>query len=71
MEKPGIKKDPKLCSGCSCCQLICSFTYTGAFNLEKARIAPEMGERIMFTDDCIEHCSLCANYCSIGAIKRI
>ncbi len=71
MEKMNIKIDPKLCSGCSCCQLICSLTYTGAFNPEKARIVPEMGASVSFTDDCITKCSLCTSYCSTGALERI
>ena len=71
MGKTNIKVDPGACTGCSCCQLICSLTYTDAFNPEKARIVPEMGKSITFTDDCIENCSLCTNYCASGAIERI
>ncbi len=71
MEKKNVEINSKLCSGCSCCQLICSLTYTKAFNPEKARIIPDMGVSISFTDDCIEGCSLCAKYCSTGANQRI
>jgi len=67
MTKTNIKVDPSVCSGCLSCQLICSLQYTGAFNPLKARVVIKSGE-ISFTDNCIEACHLCANYCTYGAL---
>jgi Fe-S-cluster-containing dehydrogenase component len=76
MEKKNILVDAKKCIECLCCQLQCSFAYTGAFNPEKARIVigyitdPGQVREIRFTDECVEGCSLCAKYCPLGALTR-
>ena len=76
MEKTNVNIDTKACTECLCCQLRCSFVYTGAFNLEKARIVIEPiveGERmrkISFTDECVKDCHLCTLYCATGALTR-
>ena len=67
MQKANIKVYPSVCSGCLSCQLICSLRYDGAFNPLKARVIIKSDE-ISFTDDCIETCHLCANYCAYGAL---
>ena len=77
MKKTDIKVNPRLCTECLCCQLICSFTYLGAFNPLKAqiliepRLEPGKETRINFTDDCVRGCSLCAQYCTSGALMRL
>ena len=70
MEKVKIKIEAEKCTQCYCCQLRCSFIYTGAFNPEKARIVIDMPEGIHFTDDCIKGCVACALYCPAGALSR-
>ena len=70
MDKANLKVDPEACCECYCCQLICSLVYTGAFNPLKARIVIRTGE-IRFTDECVETCSLCTNYCAYGALTRL
>jgi Fe-S-cluster-containing dehydrogenase component len=76
MVKTNIKVNAKECAECLCCQLICSFTYTGSFNPEKAKIIvepitdPGKERKISFASDCIEGCSLCTRYCVFGAIVR-
>jgi NAD-dependent dihydropyrimidine dehydrogenase PreA subunit len=76
MEKMNIVINEKECTECLTCQLHCSFAYTGAFNLEKARIAIEPiieGERsrkIRFLDGCVAGCHICSDYCPYGALKR-
>ena len=67
MEKTNIKVNPSACTLCSSCQLICSLTYTGAFNPLKARIVVEPGS-ISFNDDCVANCHLCASYCVYRAL---
>lgn len=62
-----VKINPNLCAECYTCQLICSLTYEGMFNVNKARITIEPG-KISFTNDCIGNCSLCIQYCPFGAI---
>jgi carbon-monoxide dehydrogenase iron sulfur subunit len=71
MKKINIIVEPNKCTLCHCCQLICSFSYTGAFNPEKARIVIDWPNSISFTDDCVEGCSLCARYCPVGAISLV
>ena len=74
MEKANIEVNSAKCAECLCCQLGCSFAFTGAFNLEKARIViqPPLGmewdRKISFTDDCVQGCSLCTTYCTYGAV---
>ncbi len=68
MEKANIRVDPKACFKCYNCQLICSLTHEGAFNPLKARIRVDPGQ-ISFTDRCVRTCSLCARWCSYGALR--
>lgn len=70
MEKDNIEVRSEKCTECICCQLICSLTYTGAFNPEEAKIVIQPPEGITFTDDCVEGCSLCTQYCVYTAISR-
>jgi ferredoxin len=76
MEKTNIIINAKECTECLACQLVCSLTYTDAFNLEKARIVIEtmmQGETsrtIRFTDECVAGCHLCSDYCVYGALVR-
>lgn len=60
------------CIECLCCELICSLVYQGAFNLEKSRIKNDFAHReIIWSDQCIGGCSLCARYCPMDAIKPV
>jgi len=45
--------------------------YTKVFNPEKARIKIDPLKEIIFTDDCIEGCTLCARNCPFGALEII
>jgi len=63
-----VKINPNLCAECYTCQLVCSLTYAGLFNVSKARIVVEPGN-MSFTDDCITDCSLCIQYCPFGALS--
>lgn len=69
-----IKIYPQRCSGCLCCQLVCSFTFSGRFNLTKSRIVVswpgDMEKRISLTDDCT-YCGLCVQYCNFGALELV
>lgn len=71
MKKSNIAVDSSKCTECACCQLICSLTYTGAFNPEEARIIIMPPDEISFTDACIAACSLCARYCAYSAITQL
>ncbi len=71
MKKTNVKVEPKECTQCHCCQLRCSFIFTGAFNPEKARIVLDPPDRISFTEECVESCSACVAYCPVGAISHI
>ena len=58
------------CTGCLNCQLICSFTFTRAFNPAAAYIKIERidgGSEIHFTEDCTG-CGLCIDYCAYGTL---
>ena len=76
MEKKNIKVDPKECVECLSCQLICSLIYGEEFNPEKARIRIEPRVnvddevKISFTDECVQGCSLCAQYCVFKALVK-
>jgi len=67
MEKKNIKINQAVCTQCLFCQLSCSLVYTGKFNPLKARIGVSEKE-IVFSDDCVPACHLCANYCAYGAL---
>ncbi len=60
------------CTGCHLCQLICSYTKTGKFDLEKARISiierDEPGFIPMICRNCEE--PPCADACPAGAITK-
>ncbi len=71
MEKNNIAVTPEKCTECISCQLICSMTYTGAFNPEEARIIVNPPQSIHFTDECKEECILCTRYCKFDAITRV
>lgn len=68
MEKTNIRIEVNKCAGCLCCQLRCSLAYTGAFNPEKAKIIIDLPREIIFRDDCVKGCTLCARYCDYGAL---
>jgi hypothetical protein len=70
MEKENIAVSIEKCTECMCCQIICSLTYTGAFNPEHAGIAINPPETIAFNDECVKGCSLCTQYCVYGAITK-
>jgi NAD-dependent dihydropyrimidine dehydrogenase PreA subunit len=72
MEKANIRVNPAECVECIACQLICSLTYAGSFNPEKAYIVINTpSDEIHFTEECRVGCSLCTRYCDTGAITRI
>jgi Fe-S-cluster-containing hydrogenase component 2 len=66
---PGVVIREERCTGCMHCQLICSFTYFGAFNPRGAmiRINGADEKRIRFTEEC-NQCGLCTKYCVFGTI---
>jgi len=67
-----IVAHPENCSGCSACQLACSFLFAGAFNPLKAYIkinwSGDMDRSISFTDECT-NCGTCVKYCNYGALE--
>ena len=52
MQKVDISVDSEKCTECMCCQLICSLTYTGSFNPERAAIIIKPPDEIRFTEEC-------------------
>lgn len=70
MKKANIRVYPSRCTQCSSCQLRCSLAYFKRFNPSQARIVIEPGN-IYFTEECIENCHLCADYCAYGAIMKV
>lgn len=70
MTKDNVNVATEKCTECACCQMVCSLTYAGCFNPEEARIIIKPPDQISFTDDCIQGCSLCTNYCVYGAIVK-
>ena len=71
MVKSNIRTNPQECKGCLICHFRCSLAYTKVFNPEKARIKIDPLKEIIFTDDCIEGCTLCARNCPFGALEII
>ena len=69
MEQDKIAVNSKDCTECMCCQLICSLTYIGEFNPEKARLVIRPPNEISFTDEC-DTCGICARYCPHDALYR-
>jgi Pyruvate/2-oxoacid:ferredoxin oxidoreductase delta subunit len=71
-----VVMDALKCAECRCCQLACSFAYTGAFNPQKAKISIETPigtgweREISFTDECVK-CSVCARTCTYEVLSMI
>jgi Fe-S-cluster-containing dehydrogenase component len=64
--------DADKCTGCLCCQLVCSLTHGGECGPSLSRIVmhPEgLLLRAEFTSGCDE-CARCARYCPYGAIEK-
>lgn len=70
--------DPKNCSQCMSCMLICSFIHTNTFNPSRSfvKIKPSyhidnewQPIQIEFLEGCSENCRACANFCAYGALK--
>ncbi len=68
---PDVIIDLNRCSGCLNCQLVCSLTYTKAFNPSSAHIVIERTiseeKNTYFTEEC-NGCNLCVEYCLYGAL---
>ncbi len=63
------------CSGCSYCQLACSFVKTGAFSLGDShigirRIDGKERFQVGFLAGC-DHCGFCAKYCFFGVLSEV
>lgn len=71
-----IVVDASKCAECRCCQLACSFAYTGAFNPQRAMIVVETPtgmnwQRVIsFSDECVK-CSVCARACTYDALSTV
>lgn len=71
-EKIRLRIDPKLCSGCNACRLICALVNHGENNPELAYIKitgqfPVPGGYKIKFKDCLG-CGECAKICIFGAI---
>lgn len=75
-----IFRKTKGCYGCKCCQLICGFHHTGAFDPSASSIHVQrdyVGGVITWSidttcDDCAgEPEPLCAQYCAYGIIGKV
>jgi ferredoxin len=74
-KKKEIEIRSENCSGCSYCQLACSFAKTGAFGLKDSRIRMRRidgKERYLlsFLESC-DRCGFCAGYCFFGALTKV
>jgi len=72
MAKYRIDVATENCSGCSRCELACSYTYTKAFNPSRARIQVKMSGAdcsVRFSEECIE-CGICVDQCLYGALSK-
>jgi formate dehydrogenase beta subunit len=58
---------PDKCTACYRCQLVCSLSYQGLCNPEKARIKIRLPE-IGWTEECVGGCALCIQRCPYGAV---
>jgi Fe-S-cluster-containing hydrogenase component 2 len=60
------------CTGCHLCQLICSYTKTGEFNIEKSRIAIVERDKEGFAQMICRNCdeAPCMEACPAGAIVK-
>lgn len=67
-----IEVNEEKCTGCSICELWCSYTYSDTFDPSKANIKVKdkysLNPRIIFLDTCV-NCGQCANHCLYGALK--
>jgi len=65
---------PEKCSGCMICALICSWTFTGAFNPFESRILinypGDVQRSIVFTREC-NNCGVCVEYCNFDALEVV
>lgn len=68
-----IAVDATKCTGCRCCEFICSFTKSGAFNPKKSRVKVNVLDYVGFSDPvlCL-HCSnpACVEACPNGALRK-
>ena len=68
-----IHVDPEKCTGCTVCEMICSFEHEKIFNPSQARIKvlKEEEQGIDLPVLCM-HCEepICADVCLMGAIKK-
>jgi Fe-S-cluster-containing hydrogenase component 2 len=71
MNKTNIRVNVATCASCMACQYICSLSYTGSFNPEKAYIVIKPPDEISFTEECHKGCSLCTKYCAFDAIVPV
>lgn len=67
--------NPQLCVGCSSCSLICSITWQGEFNPNKAYIRVKKHDlsglfEISFSSEC-KHCKKCGMECPAGALSVV
>ena len=67
--------NPRKCIGCSACALICSATWQGEFNMDKAFVKVAIHDRsglyeITFSSQC-KQCLKCAAECPSGALSLV
>lgn len=67
--------NPSLCLGCTACALICSATWQGEFNPQKAYVQIKKQDRIgafkiIFSSEC-KQCKKCGIECPSGALAVI
>ena len=66
-----IEINEEKCTGCTICELWCSYNYHKAFNPSKANIKIEekysLHPKIRFLETC-NNCGQCASHCLYGAL---